>query len=207
LTTWRAIGASDCTAHAWSLVVIECAPKWPGKEPAPRYFGKFNSQVEAERWIKAHHWLTEQPPELEWARHYSSSAPTTFPFDGFTKCTRVQMVQDTGRAVRVTISLRACARVEIIDEFDREWNACGHWRRGCGTKIAANDYGLTAIAARSWPQRTRLLVAIDPRLPNFLAEQKQHRARYQYPLRRPCVKFVAIDLAEIRDGRPARPAG
>jgi hypothetical protein len=33
--------------------------------------------------------------------------------------------------------------------------------------------------------------------------------RYQYPLRRPCVKFVpflpgAIDLAEIRDGRPAR---
>jgi hypothetical protein len=26
----------------------------------PRYFGKFHSQTEAEKWIKEHHWLTEQ---------------------------------------------------------------------------------------------------------------------------------------------------
>jgi hypothetical protein len=26
----------------------------------PRYFGSFNSQAEAEKWIKEHHWLTEQ---------------------------------------------------------------------------------------------------------------------------------------------------
>ena len=34
---------------------------WPRK--APRYFGKFNSLAEAERWIAGHRWLTK--PNLE----------------------------------------------------------------------------------------------------------------------------------------------
>jgi hypothetical protein len=29
----------------------------------PRYFGKFHSQTEAEKWIEEHHWLTEQRQE------------------------------------------------------------------------------------------------------------------------------------------------
>ena len=42
---------------------------WPNK--TPHFFGKFQSQAEAERWIKQHRWLTEQrqakdaPPEIE----------------------------------------------------------------------------------------------------------------------------------------------
>jgi hypothetical protein len=31
---------------------------WP--DSAPRYFGKFASKAEAEKWIAEHHWLTEQ---------------------------------------------------------------------------------------------------------------------------------------------------
>ena len=27
---------------------------------SPRYFGKFDTQVEAEKWIAEHHWLTKQ---------------------------------------------------------------------------------------------------------------------------------------------------
>jgi hypothetical protein len=34
---------------------------WPNH--TPRYFGKFNSQVEAEEWIRQHRWLTEQRQE------------------------------------------------------------------------------------------------------------------------------------------------
>jgi hypothetical protein len=34
---------------------------WPNA--TPRYFGKFNSQAEAERWIARHRWLTEQRQE------------------------------------------------------------------------------------------------------------------------------------------------
>jgi hypothetical protein len=37
---------------------------WPAKRIA-RYFGQFKSQAEAERWIKQHHWMTEQPAEPE----------------------------------------------------------------------------------------------------------------------------------------------
>jgi hypothetical protein len=29
----------------------------------PRYFGKFHSQTESEKWIEEHHWLTEQRQE------------------------------------------------------------------------------------------------------------------------------------------------
>ena len=31
---------------------------WP--DAIPRYFGKFNSQAEAEKWIEDHRWLTTQ---------------------------------------------------------------------------------------------------------------------------------------------------
>jgi hypothetical protein len=31
---------------------------WPNS--IPRYFGKFASKPEAEKWIAEHHWLTEQ---------------------------------------------------------------------------------------------------------------------------------------------------
>ena len=31
---------------------------WP--DHTPRYFGRFTSQAEAEKWIAEHHWLTEQ---------------------------------------------------------------------------------------------------------------------------------------------------
>jgi hypothetical protein len=34
---------------------------WPNK--TPRYFGKFPSQAEAEKWIANHHWLTERDQE------------------------------------------------------------------------------------------------------------------------------------------------
>jgi hypothetical protein len=34
---------------------------WP--KHTPRYFGKFNSQVEAEEWITQHRWLTKQRQE------------------------------------------------------------------------------------------------------------------------------------------------
>jgi hypothetical protein len=29
----------------------------------PHYFGKFQSQAEAEQWIAAHHWMTTQSQE------------------------------------------------------------------------------------------------------------------------------------------------
>ena len=34
---------------------------WP--DATPRYFGKFQSQSEAEKWIEQHRWLTEQTQE------------------------------------------------------------------------------------------------------------------------------------------------
>jgi hypothetical protein len=34
---------------------------WP--ESHPRYFGKFDSRAEAEKWIEKHDWLTEQNQE------------------------------------------------------------------------------------------------------------------------------------------------
>jgi hypothetical protein len=34
---------------------------WPNK--TPHYFGKFQSQAEAQKWIEDHHWLTEQAQE------------------------------------------------------------------------------------------------------------------------------------------------
>jgi hypothetical protein len=34
---------------------------WPNH--TPRYFGKFNSQAEAEKWIEEHRWLIEQRQE------------------------------------------------------------------------------------------------------------------------------------------------
>jgi len=37
----------------------------------PRYFGTFNSQAEAEKWIKEHHWLANrrEPPDEKNRRH------------------------------------------------------------------------------------------------------------------------------------------
>jgi hypothetical protein len=35
--------------------------RWPNQ--TPRYFGKFTSRTEAEKWIEEHHWLTKQPQE------------------------------------------------------------------------------------------------------------------------------------------------
>jgi hypothetical protein len=32
---------------------------WPSS--IPRYFGRFDTQAEAEKWIEQHRWLTEQP--------------------------------------------------------------------------------------------------------------------------------------------------
>jgi hypothetical protein len=34
---------------------------WPNR--TPRFFGKFGSQAEAEKWIEEHRWLTAQPQE------------------------------------------------------------------------------------------------------------------------------------------------
>jgi hypothetical protein len=34
---------------------------WPRK--TPHFFGKFQSQAEAEKWIADHHWMTEQRQE------------------------------------------------------------------------------------------------------------------------------------------------
>ena len=34
---------------------------WP--DSSPRYFGKFDSRAEAEKWIKKHDWLTKQKPD------------------------------------------------------------------------------------------------------------------------------------------------
>jgi hypothetical protein len=36
---------------------------WP--EHSPRYFGKFESEQEAQKWIKDHDWLTMQPQESQ----------------------------------------------------------------------------------------------------------------------------------------------
>jgi hypothetical protein len=36
---------------------------WP--DHTPRYFGKFHSRAEAEKWIAEHHWLTKQSQEPE----------------------------------------------------------------------------------------------------------------------------------------------
>jgi len=33
---------------------------WPGNKIHSRYFGKFSSQREAEKWIEKHNWLTKQ---------------------------------------------------------------------------------------------------------------------------------------------------
>jgi hypothetical protein len=40
---------------------------WP--DAIPRYFGKFNSQAEAERWITEHQWLIEQRQESDLSRY------------------------------------------------------------------------------------------------------------------------------------------
>ena len=36
---------------------------WPNR--TPRYFGKFHSRAEAEKWIAEHHWLIKQSQEPE----------------------------------------------------------------------------------------------------------------------------------------------
>jgi hypothetical protein len=47
--------------------VVSARGKWRVKiawpDATPRYFGKFNSQAEAERWIAEHQWLIEQRQE------------------------------------------------------------------------------------------------------------------------------------------------
>jgi hypothetical protein len=47
--TLTAIWGRDC----WRVKMA-----WP--DSVPRYFGKFASKAEAEKWIAEHHWLTEQ---------------------------------------------------------------------------------------------------------------------------------------------------
>jgi hypothetical protein len=42
---------------------------WRNKRPRySRYFGKFQSREEAEKWIEKHRWLTEQAQELDEAQ-------------------------------------------------------------------------------------------------------------------------------------------
>jgi hypothetical protein len=42
---------------------------WANKRPRySRYFGKFQSREEAEKWIEKHRWLTEQTQELDEAQ-------------------------------------------------------------------------------------------------------------------------------------------
>jgi len=36
---------------------------WPNK--TPHFFGKFQSQAEAEKWIEKHRWLQRQEPEAD----------------------------------------------------------------------------------------------------------------------------------------------
>lgn len=46
---------------------------WPNK--TPHYFGRFQSQAEAERWIAEHHWLIEQRQEPDAAEADDPEAP------------------------------------------------------------------------------------------------------------------------------------
>ena len=46
---------------------------WPHK--TPHYFGKFQSQAEAELWIAEHHWLTKQPQEPDAEQAYDPEVP------------------------------------------------------------------------------------------------------------------------------------
>jgi hypothetical protein len=49
VVTLTAIQGWDC----WRVKMA-----WP--DHTPRFFGKFDSQAQAEKWIAEHHWLTEQ---------------------------------------------------------------------------------------------------------------------------------------------------
>jgi hypothetical protein len=46
---------------------------WPVH--GPRFFGRFNTEAEAEKWIAEHHWLTEQHPEPDLPHADDPEAP------------------------------------------------------------------------------------------------------------------------------------
>jgi hypothetical protein len=49
-------GVTLTAVQGWDYWRVKMA--WP--DSIPRYFGKFASKAEAEKWIAEHHWMTEQ---------------------------------------------------------------------------------------------------------------------------------------------------
>jgi hypothetical protein len=48
-------GVTLTAVQGWDYWRVKMA--WP--DSTPRYFGKFASKTEAEKWIAEHHWMTE----------------------------------------------------------------------------------------------------------------------------------------------------
>jgi hypothetical protein len=91
---------------------------WPNK--TPRYFGKFHSQAEAEKWIANHHWLTERDQEPDEGEE-QPSAPLSMP-------TFLYRCPNTGLKVQgwvaddpardetfEPVTCTACARVHLVN--------------------------------------------------------------------------------------------
>jgi hypothetical protein len=53
--------SSISLAPVWQSGCWRVKIRWP--DHTPRYFGKFPSRMEAEKWIEGHRWLTKQPQE------------------------------------------------------------------------------------------------------------------------------------------------
>jgi hypothetical protein len=51
------------------------ASTWSALLRCPRFFGRFNTEAEAEKWIAEHHWLTEQHPEPDLPHADDPEAP------------------------------------------------------------------------------------------------------------------------------------
>jgi hypothetical protein len=54
-------GVTLTAVQGWDYWRVKMA--WP--DSTPRYFGKFASNAEAEKWIAEHHWMTEQSKVAE----------------------------------------------------------------------------------------------------------------------------------------------
>jgi hypothetical protein len=61
---------------------------WPNPSPhtKPRYFGKFQTKAEAQKWIERHHWMTEQRQEPDLAMSTSVSRRRSHLHDPSMEC-------------------------------------------------------------------------------------------------------------------------